>query len=198
MIGLVGHDIHGMTVGVIGTGKIGECFARIMHGFGVRLLACDVRQNPNLLDLGVEYVDPLPEMMKQCDVVSLHCPLFESTYHMINTETIAAMKQGCILINTSRGGLVCTNALIKGIKSGQLGGAGIDVYENEAELFYSDWSSTGIDDDSLKILRSYPNVLITSHQGFLTDKALETIAQVTLENIVQTLHGKPCSNVVEA
>jgi len=194
----VGRDIHGMTVGVIGTGKIGECFARIMLGFGVHLLAYDIHQNQVLVQLGAEYVDTLPDLLSRSDLVSLHCPLFDSTYHIIDSKAVAIMKKGCIIINTSRGGLIDTEALIDGIKSRHLGGAGIDVYENEAEIFYSDFSCTGIDDEALQILKSYPNVLITSHQGFLTETALATIAEVTLSNIHVVMKGEQCENVVEA
>jgi len=196
--GLVGRDIHGMTIGIIGTGKIGQCFAKIMNGFGVTLLACDICPNSELEQLGVKFVNSPVELFPLCDVISLHCPLFDSTYHMIDAIAIASMKPGCILINTSRGALIDTQALIEGIKSHHLGGAGIDVYENEAEIFFRDLSSIGIHDESLQILKSYPNVVITSHQGFLTETALTTIANVTITNIQMMLSHQPCENIVLA
>jgi D-lactate dehydrogenase len=193
--GLLGFDVHGTTVGVVGTGKIGECFAKIMTGFGCRLLGYDVRQNPDCLNLGMAYVD-LPELMAQSDIISLHCPLLPQTYHMVNADTIAQMKRGVMVINTSRGGLVDTRAMIEGIKSKQIGFFGTDVYEEEADLFFEDLSGTVLQDDTFQLLQSFPNVVITAHQAFFTRNALEAIAQTTLSNLTDLERGRPCPNEI--
>jgi D-lactate dehydrogenase len=195
--GLLGFDVHGTTVGVVGTGKIGECFAQIMKGFGCRLLGYDVRQNPDCLEMGMTYVD-LPELMAQADIVSLHCPLLPQTYHMINADTITQMKRGVMVINTSRGGLVDTRAMIEGIKSKQIGFFGTDVYEEEADLFFEDLSGTVLQDDTFQLLQSFPNVVITAHQAFFTRNALEAIAQTTLSNLTDLELGRPCPNEISA
>ena len=195
--GLLGFDLHGSTVGIIGTGKIGQCFARIMAGFGCELLAYDVYQNQDCLDLGVRYVD-LSELLAASRVISLHCPLLPETYHLINEETIALMKPGTMLVNTSRGGLVKTEAAIAGIKSGQIGALGIDVYEQEADLFFTDYSDAVIQDDTFQLLQSFSNVIITAHQGFFTQNALENIALTTLNNLDDLEAGRPCENAVNA
>ena len=194
--GLLGFDLHGATVGIVGTGKIGFCFAQIMHGFGCRLLAYDVYQNPDCFKLGVQYVS-LPELLSSADVVSLHCPLSPETYHLINVETIGQLKPGMMLINTSRGGLVDTAAVIGGIKSGQIGYLGIDVYEQEAELFFEDLSDTIIQDDTFQLLQSFPNVVITAHQAFFTREALRNIAETTIGNISDFEAGRPCTNQIK-
>ncbi|MBW4621638.1 MAG: 2-hydroxyacid dehydrogenase [Cyanosarcina radialis HA8281-LM2] len=193
--GLLGFDLHGSTVGVVGTGKIGVCFAQIMRGFGCHLLAYDPYQNPACLELGVQYLE-LPELLAKSDIVSLHCPLTPETHHLINTEMLEHFKMGAILINTSRGGLIDTQAAIAAIKSGKIGGFGIDVYEQEEDLFFEDLSDTVIQDDAFQLLQSFPNVVITAHQGFFTRNALEAIAQTTLANISDVERGHPCPNQV--
>ncbi|MGB7413659.1 MAG: 2-hydroxyacid dehydrogenase [Thermosynechococcaceae cyanobacterium] len=193
--GLLGFDLHGATVGVVGTGKIGCCFAQIMKGFGCRLFAYDVYQNPECLALGVEYLS-LNELLSASDIVSLHCPLVPETHHLINTNVIEQLKAGMMLINTSRGGLIDTDAVIKGIKSGQIGYLGIDVYEQEEDLFFEDLSDTIIQDDTFQLLQSFPNVVITAHQAFFTKEALKNIAETTLTNISDVEAGRPCSNKI--
>ncbi|MEM9136511.1 MAG: 2-hydroxyacid dehydrogenase [Cyanobacteria bacterium P01_F01_bin.42] len=193
--GLLGFDLHGSTVGIVGTGKIGQCFAQIMAGFGCNLLAYDLHQNPDCLKLGVRYVE-LNELIASSRVISLHCPLLPDTYHLINAEAIALMQPGTMLINTSRGGLVDTEAAIAGIKSGQIGALGIDVYEQEADLFFTDQSNAIIQDDTFQLLQSFPNVVITAHQAFFTQNALENIAQTTLSNLDDLEAGRPCKNQV--
>ncbi|UZQ55895.1 2-hydroxyacid dehydrogenase [Trichothermofontia sichuanensis B231] len=195
--GLLGFDLHGCTVGVVGTGKIGQCFAQIMKGFGCYLLAYDIHPNPACVELGVKYV-ALPELLANSDVVSLHCPLFPETYHMINEQTLQLFKRGAMLINTSRGALIDTHAVIGAIKSGQIGYLGIDVYEEEEELFFEDLSDTVIQDDTFQLLQSYPNVVITAHQAFFTRNALTNIANTTLANIRDLAAGTPCPNEVKA
>ena len=195
--GLLGFDLHGQTVGVIGTGKIGECFARIMKGFGCQLLGYDVQENQACIALGMEYVT-LPEIFSTAKIISLHCPLLPQTHHMINAKAIASFQPNTMLINTSRGGLIDTNAAIQGIKSGQIGYLGIDVYEQEADLFFNDHSDTIIQDDTFQLLQSFPNVVITAHQAFFTKNALNNIAQTTLENLDDMALGKPCKNEVKA
>jgi len=193
--GLLGFDLHGSTVGVVGTGKIGQCFAQIMKGFGCHLLAYDVHQNPACLEMGVKYVD-LPELLSASDIVSLHCPLIHETYHLINADTLQYLKPGAMLINTSRGGLIDTPAVINAIKSGKVGYLGIDVYEQEADLFFEDLSDTIIQDDVFQLLQSFSNVVITSHQAFFTRNALSNIADTTLSNITYIAEGRPCANQV--
>lgn len=181
--GLVGFDLHGKTVGVIGTGKIGAVVARIMTGFGCRVLAHDQAPNDELIeDLDVRYV-PLDDLYEQSDIVTLHVPLASDNVHLIDARAISRMKPGAILLNTSRGGLVATTALIDGLKSGRIGGAGLDVYEREAGLFFEDFSNHVIQDDELARLLTFPNVVITGHQAFLTDTALHNIAETTLANV---------------
>ncbi|MEL7314918.1 MAG: NAD(P)-dependent oxidoreductase, partial [Cyanobacteria bacterium J06559_3] len=195
--GLLGFDLHGKTVGVVGTGKIGECFARIMNGFGCKLLAYDVRENPACRELGVRYVE-IPELLAQSDIVSLHCPLLPTTKHMINADSLQHMKRGAMLINTSRGGLIHTRAVIEAIKSGQVGYLGIDVYEDEADLFFEDLSDIVIQDDTFQLLQSFPNVVITAHQAFFTQEALSNIAATTLSNIADVEQGHVCANEVQS
>lgn len=183
--GLLGYNIHGKTVGVIGTGNIGKAFARIMLGFGCRVLAFDIIANKDLEALGVEY-HPLLEVLK-ADIISLHCPLNDQTQHMMNEQSFALMKKGVILINTSRGGLIDTKAVIKALKTGQISALGIDVYEQEEKLFFRDLSADIIQDDTIQRLMSFPNVLITAHQAFFTDEALSQIASTTLDNVYQLI-----------
>ncbi|MCG9893493.1 MAG: 2-hydroxyacid dehydrogenase [Thermosynechococcaceae cyanobacterium MS004] len=193
--GLMGFDLHSATVGIVGTGKIGQCFAQIMQGFGCRLLAYDVQPNAHCEALGVEYV-ALSTLFAQSDVVSLHCPLLPQTHHLVNAESLNHFKSGAMLINTSRGGLLDTQAVIEAIKSGTIGYLGIDVYEQEEALFFEDLSDTIIQDDTFQILQSFPNVLITAHQAFFTRNALTNIAETTLANITDFEQGKPSLNQV--
>lgn len=185
--GLVGFDLHGKTVGVIGTGKIGKTFIRICQGFGMRILAYDLYPDKSLE--GVTYTD-LPSLLGQSDVISLHCPLTEENRHMLNKETIKAMKDGAIVVNTSRGALIDSKALLEALRSKKLGGAALDVYEEEKNLFYEDNSQDIMEDETLALLISLPNVIVTSHQAFLTRDALENIAKTTLENIAAWREGK--------
>ncbi|NCJ05760.1 2-hydroxyacid dehydrogenase [Synechococcales cyanobacterium C] len=195
--GLLGFDLHGSTIGIVGTGKIGQCFAQIMHGFGCHLLAYDIHPNPNCLALGVTYVD-LPTLLANSDIVSLHCPLLPNTHHLINKTSLQGLKPGAMLINTSRGALLNTNDVIAALKSGQLGSLGIDVYEQEEELFFEDLSNTVIQDDAFQLLQSFAsNVVITAHQAFFTRNALENIAHTTLANITDFAEGHPCANEVK-
>lgn len=186
---LTGFDIFGKTVGVIGTGKIGEAFAKIMKGFGCRVLAYDVQPHPELIALGVEFV-PLNDLFASSDIVSLHCPLTPQTNRLINADTLQLMKPNAMLINTSRGGLIDTKAVIDSLKSGHLGYLGIDVYEQEADLFFNDFSESIIQDDVLMRLMSFSNVLITAHQGFFTEEALTQIAQTTFQNLTDFETGQ--------
>ncbi len=183
--GLLGYNIHGKTIGIIGTGNIGKAFAKIMLGFGCRVLAFDIIANKDLEAIGVEY-HPLMEVLK-ADIVSLHSPLNEQTKHLMNETTFAMMKKGAVLINTSRGGLIDTKAVIKSLKTGQIGALGIDVYEQEEKLFFRDLSEDIIQDDTIQRLMSFPNVLITAHQAFFTDEALTQIANITFTNISQLI-----------
>ncbi|MCW3080780.1 2-hydroxyacid dehydrogenase [Segetibacter sp.] len=180
--GLLGFDLHGKTVGVIGTGNIGRAFCKIMIGFGCNVVAFDLIANREVEALGVRYM-PLMDVLAASHIISLHSPLNDQTHNLVNVDTIAMMKTGVMLINTSRGGLVDTKAVIDGLKSGKLGYVGIDVYEQEEKLFFRDLSAGIILDDVISRLISFPNVLITSHQGFFTDEALTKIAVVTLSNI---------------
>ncbi|NEQ99604.1 MAG: 2-hydroxyacid dehydrogenase [Cyanothece sp. SIO2G6] len=193
--GLLGFDLHGSVVGVIGTGKIGQCFAQIMRGFGCQLLGYDVYQSQVCLDLGMTYVS-LEELLAQAKIISLHCPLLSSTYHLINEKTLAQVQPGTMLINTSRGGLVNTRDVIEALKSGRLGYFGADVYEEEEELFFEDLSGTVIQDDTFQRLQSFPNVVVTAHQGFFSRNALEAIATTTLNNISDFELGRDCPNLV--
>lgn len=192
---LTGFDLFGKTIGVIGTGKIGQIFCDIMIGLGCKVLAFDVIANKELTAKGVEYL-PLIDLLPQCDIISLHCPLSEQTRHIINEETLGMMKEGSMLINTSRGALVDTKAAIEALKTGQLGYLGIDVYEQEEKLFFTDWSEAVIQDDVIMRLMSFPNVLITAHQAFFTEEALQQIAEVTLNNIHAYETGKELANKV--
>jgi D-lactate dehydrogenase len=187
--GLLGFNLQGKTVGVVGTGKIGRAFCKIMLGFGVKVLAADIVENAELKQLGIDYTS-LDELLKQSDIISLHCPLTQESHHLINKQTLARMKQGTMLINTSRGGLINTPDIISALKRRQVGYLGIDVYEQEEKLFFRDLSGKIIEDDEIQRLMSFPNVLITAHQAFFTSEALSQIAQVTLDNIAQLSAGK--------
>jgi D-lactate dehydrogenase len=196
--GLVGFDMHGRTAGVIGTGKIGACLLSILHGFGCTLLAHSRTVKQELVDrYGVRFVG-LDELLAQSDVVSLHAPLTPETYHLIDVEAIANMKPGVMLINTARGGLIDTEALIEGLKSGRIGYAGLDVYEEEAEYFYKDLSDSVIADDALARLTTFSNVMVTGHQGSLTDVAQANMADTTIENIREYERGKRGSDLTNA
>ncbi len=192
--GLMGFDLHGKTVGVIGTGKIGMIFARIMHGFGCTVVGHDPFANPALERFG-RYVD-VDELLSCSDVVSLHCPLTEQTRHIVDERTLARAKRGSLLINTSRGGLVDTDAAIEALKTGQLGGLAIDVYEQEANLFFQDLSSTIICDDVIQRLISFPNVIVTGHQAFFTEEAVGQIMQTTIDSISAFERGEELVNRV--
>lgn len=177
--GLTGFDLHGKTVGVVGTGKIGRCFIDICRGFGMKVLAYD--KYPSEIE-GVRYVEK-EELFRESDVISLHCPLNDETAHIISEESIALMKKGAVIINTSRGALIDSEALLRGIKERKIGAACLDVYEEESSLFFEDFSGHILDDDTLSRLISMPNVIVTSHQAFLTKEALEGIAETTIANI---------------
>lgn len=179
--GLLGFNLHGKTIGVIGTGNIGKAFCKIMLGFGCKVMAFDLIANKEMESDGVVY-QPLMDVLK-ADIISLHCPLNEQTKHLINKDTIALMKPGVVLINTSRGGLINTHDTIKALKSGQISALGIDVYEQEEKLFFRNLSEDIIQDDEIQRLMSFPNVLITAHQAFFTQEAMEQIATTTLNNI---------------
>ena len=187
LAGLTGFDLHGKTAGVVGTGKIGRTFAGICAGFGMRVLAYDKFPSPNS---GLSYVT-LPELLAQSDVISLHCPLTSETRHMIGAAAIAGMKTGVVIVNTSRGALIDTEALIDGLKRRKIGAACLDVYEEESELFYEDRSDSIIEDDVLVRLISMPNVIVTSHQAFLTKEALNNIAATTVDNLLKFQRGEP-------
>jgi D-lactate dehydrogenase len=193
--GLLGFDLAGKTVTVIGTGKIGSIFARIMLGFGCRVLAVDIIENLELIEQGVTYVS-LQDALPQSEVISLHCPLTADSRHLIQTETIAKMKPGVLLINTGRGALVDASAVIKGLKSGAIGGLAMDVYEEEEKLFFSDHSSEVISDDVFMRLTTFPNVIITGHQAFFTKEAMQQIAQTTLANLSEFEAAGRCGNEV--
>ncbi len=184
--GLTGFDLYGKTVGIIGTGKIGRIFANICKGFGMNILAYD--KFPSCDDL--TYVE-LPELFSQADIISLHCPLTDETKHIINAQSIEMMKKGVTIVNTSRGGLIDTDDLVAGIKSKKVGAACLDVYEEEGDLFYEDFSGHIVQDDTLVRLISMPNVIVTSHQAFLTEEALDNIAHTTLENIRKFFADEP-------
>ncbi|MBW4520711.1 MAG: 2-hydroxyacid dehydrogenase [Scytolyngbya sp. HA4215-MV1] len=195
--GLLGFDLHGRTVGVVGTGKIGMVFAQIMHGFGCQLLGYDAYPNPQFEEIGAARYVQLPELIENADIISLHCPLLPATYHLIDAEAIDHMKPNTMLINTSRGGLIDTKAAIAGIKSGKIGYLGLDVYEQEENLFFEDLSDTVIQDDDYQLLQSFPNVVLTAHQAFFTRDALKNIAETTLKNITDFEQARPSPNEVK-
>ena len=185
--GLAGFDLHGKTVGIIGTGKIGRVFADICRGFGMKILAYDKFPVP---DSGLTYVT-LPELFREADIISLHCPLTDETRHLIDAASIAQMKEGVTIINTSRGALVNTEDLITGLKEKKVGAACLDVYEEEGDFFYEDFSGHIVRDDKLVRLISMPNVIVTSHQAFLTQEALDSIASTTVDNLARFFAGNP-------
>lgn len=194
--GLVGFNLHGRTFGVVGAGKIGIATLRIARGFGMKLLAYDrTPDNPYVTELGGENVS-LEELLERADIVSLHTPLTAETHHMINADVLFRMKRGSVIINTSRGGLIDTESLLVALKAGQIGGVGLDVYEREEGIFFEDLSYTALQDDLLARLTTFPNVVITSHQGFLTEEALTNIAETVLANATTFEQGAPLVNEV--
>ncbi|MCR5847519.1 MAG: 2-hydroxyacid dehydrogenase [Lachnospiraceae bacterium] len=190
--GLTGFDLHGKTVGVIGTGKIGRIFIDICKGFGMNVIAYDKFPAK---DLEIEY-ESLDEVWKRSDIISLHCPLTDENRHMINSETISKMKKGVVIINTSRGALIDSDALVEGIKARHVGAACLDVYEEESNVFFHDYSNHIVNDDTLARLISMPNVIVTSHQAFLTNEALTNIADTTLDNVREFFEKDTCTNEV--
>ena len=188
--GLTGFDLHGKTVGVIGTGKIGCIFMDICKGFGMNVIAYDKYPRK---DADIRYVS-LDELLKTSDVISLHCPLTEDTFHLINEDAVKKCKKGVIILNTSRGALIDSEALLDGIKQRQVGAACLDVYEEEADVFFQDFSGHIVEDDILARLISMPNVIVTSHQAFLTEEALRNIAETTIANLSAFFEGKLCEN----
>ncbi len=193
--GLLGFDLHGKTVGIIGTGKIGQVFINLVKGFGCTILAYDKFPDKLLAQSGVKYVD-LQELYSKSDIISLHCPLSFDTFHLINEFSINSMKEGVMIINTSRGPLIDTSAIIDGLKSGKVGYLGLDVYEEEEALFFEDFSEKVIQDDQFVRLETFPNVLITSHQAFFTIEAVTNIARTTFENIQNYLASGHSENQV--
>ena len=192
LAGLTGFDLHGKTAGVVGTGRIGRIFADICKGFGMKVLAYDAFPNP---DSGLDYV-AFDRLLAESDVVSLHCPLMPETRHMVNAEALAKAKRGFTLINTSRGGLVDSEALLSALRDGTIGAAGLDVYEEESEWFYEDRSEEIRRNETLALLVSMPNVIVTSHQAFLTHEALANIAETTLANLDAFFSGAPLENEI--
>lgn len=188
--GFTGFDLYGKTVGVIGTGKIGRVFIDICKGFGMKVIAYDKYPAE---DAGLEYVD-LPELYRRSDIISLHCPLTEETYHMIGAESIGQMKKGVVILNTSRGALIDAEALLEGIKARKVGAACLDVYEEESDIFFEDFSGHIVEDDTLARLISMPNVIVTSHQAFLTEEALGNIAETTALNLLEFDKNGTCQN----
>lgn len=195
LAGLMGFDLYGKTVGVIGTGNIGRVFASIMVGFGCKVIAYDLAPDESLLKSGVVYL-PLEDVLMNSDIVSLHCPLTEQTRYLIDSKRLNIMRKGAMLINTSRGGLINTQSVIKALKSEQLGALGIDVYEQEEKLFFRDLSGKMMDDDVIGRLMSFHNVLITAHQGFFTQEAMDQIAETTLSNLRSFNDGTSLQNEV--
>ena len=199
--GLLGEGLYGKTVGIVGTGKIGEVVAQILRGFGCRLLGHDPSPSDECKKLGMNYLD-LPGLLEASDIVTLHCPLMPGTRHLIGDVEVQRMKPGTTLINTSRGAVLDTRAVIRGLKSGRIGALGLDVYEEEEHLFFEDFSGQIIQDDVFARLMTFPNVLITGHQGFFTREALETIADVTFRNVAEfeasgaCIHSVTCEKLV--
>ncbi|ARJ43600.1 2-hydroxyacid dehydrogenase [Pantoea alhagi] len=193
--GLIGFNMHGRTAGVVGTGKIGIATLRILKGFGMRLLAFDPYPNPQALDLGAEYVD-IKSLFKESDVITLHCPLTADNHHLLDAAAFSQMKDGVMIINTSRGGLVDSQAAIEALKQQKIGSLGMDVYENERDLFFEDKSNDVIQDDVFRRLSACHNVLFTGHQAFLTAEALTAISETTLSNLQQLAKGEACPNEV--
>jgi D-lactate dehydrogenase len=196
--GLVGFDMHGKNAGIIGTGEIGMTFASIMSGFGMKILAYDPKPDAGLETLPDASYVSFEELISKSDIISLHCPLTPDTFHLLSQNEIARMKEGVFILNTGRGGLIDTKALIDGLKSGRIGAAGLDVYEEEEGVFFYDHSEGILKDDVLARLLTFPNVLVTAHQAFLTKEALHNIASTTLESILKFNQGKEPENLVSA
>ena len=195
--GLLGFELCGKTVGIVGTGRIGTAVARILRGFDCRLIAYDLEHNAECTGLGVDYV-PLEQLYAASDIITLHCPLNQQTRHLIDAAAVARMKRGVMLINTSRGAVIDTLAVIEGLKTAKIGYLGLDVYEQEGDLFFQDLSNQVIQDDAFERLLTFPNVLITGHQGFFTAEALSSIAQTTLQNVSSFERDDTCQNEVTA
>ncbi|MFC8095071.1 2-hydroxyacid dehydrogenase [Streptomyces sp. NPDC057301] len=193
--GLMGRDMHGRTAGVLGTGKIGEAFTRIAHGFGMNLLGWDVAENPACMQLGMRYVSK-DQLLAESDLVSLHVPLMPETLHLIDADALKAMKDDAVLVNSSRGGLIDTAALVAELREGRFTGVGLDVYEAEAGLFFLDKSLQAIEDDTLARLVTFPNVLVTSHQAYYTQDAVGQIVDTTLKNVLDYTAGRRSENVL--
>ncbi len=196
LAGLTGFDLHGKTVGIIGTGRIGRVFAEICHGFGMHVIAYDKYPNKKLSGSGLVRYVPLDTLLAESEIISLHCPLSEETYHIIDEKALGQCRPGVVLLNTSRGALVDANALLAAIKARRVGAACLDVYEEEGEVFFEDKSGHIMEDDTLARLISMPNVIVTSHQGFLTEEALENIARTTVKNIVSFFETGKCENEI--
>ena len=194
--GLLGSNLYGSTAGIVGTGRIGAAMARICHGFGMNVLCYDMYKNPEV-EKFARYVS-LEELLQKADLVSLHCPLTEGTHHMINKDTIAMMRDSAILVNTSRGGLIDTDALIEALRARKFGGVGLDVYEDEDDQVFQDFSDDVLENEVVPVLLSFPNVVITSHQAFFTRTALQSIAAITLENARAFARGEELKNEVKA
>ncbi|MFH8835977.1 2-hydroxyacid dehydrogenase [Streptomyces sp. NPDC017868] len=193
--GLMGRDLRGRTVGVLGTGKIGEAFTRIAHGFGMHLLGWDVAENPACVELGMKYVDK-ERLFAEADLVSLHVPLMEATHHLVDAAALKAMKDDAILVNSSRGGLIDTEALVGELRAGRFTGVGLDVYEAEAGLFFLDKSLEVVEDDTLARLVTFPNVVVTSHQAYYTADAVGQIIDTTVQNVLDYTAGRRGENVL--
>jgi len=193
--GLMGRDLRGRTVGVLGTGKIGEAFTRIAHGFGMRLLGWDMAENPACVELGMTYV-PKEQLLAESDLVTLHVPLLPETQRLIDADALKAMKDDAILVNSSRGGLIDTAALVAELREGRFTGVGLDVYEAEAGLFFLDRSLEAVDDDTLARLVTFPNVLVTSHQAYYTEDAVGQIIDATVRNVLDYTAGRRSENVL--
>ncbi|WP_041820077.1 2-hydroxyacid dehydrogenase [Streptomyces davaonensis] len=193
--GLMGRDLHGRTAGVLGTGKIGEAFARIAHGFGMKLLGWDIAENPACLELGMSYV-PKEQLLAESDLVSLHVPLMPATQRLIDADALKTMRDDAILVNSSRGGLIDTAALVTELRAGRFTGVGLDVYEAEAGLFFLDKSLEAIADDTLARLVTFPNVLVTSHQAYYTEDAVGQIVDATVRNVLDYKAGRRSENVL--
>ncbi|MET9466229.1 2-hydroxyacid dehydrogenase [Streptomyces sp. NPDC006544] len=193
--GLMGRDLRGRTVGVLGTGKIGEAFTRIAHGFGMNLLGWDVARNPACVELGMEYVDK-DVLFASADLISLHVPLLEATHHIVDARALKTMKDDVILVNSSRGGLIDTDALVTELRSGRFVGVGLDVYEAEAGLFFLDKSLEAVEDDTLARLVTFPNVVVTSHQAYYTHEAVGQIIDTTVANVADYVAGRRSENTL--
>lgn len=195
--GLMGFDLHGRTVGIVGTGKIGRIAGKILHGFGCQILAYDPYPNAKFAEIDQTQYVSFEELLQRADIISLHCPLTPENYHLIDENAIAQMKPGAMLINTSRGPLIDTAATITGLKSGQIGYLGLDVYEQEKNLFFRDLSDTIIQDDIFQLLQSFPNVVITAHQAFFTTDAVTQICETTIANLDDFAADRPCANALD-